>query len=128
MGHLVAPTSRPLETSCLKVPERDAEVLGNLPQEVVNTITVGESTVYETRLCLEVEPVHRMVLFSQRRPPGSARSESYCPFCSKGWSEVCLPPPLKSMLLRLLPTTTPWMGRWWGCMTGLSGSLGEREG
>ncbi len=28
----------------------------------------GENTVYETRLCLEVEPVHRMVLFSQRRP------------------------------------------------------------
>ncbi len=29
----------------------------------------GESTVYETCLRLEVEPVHRMVLFSQRRPP-----------------------------------------------------------
>ncbi len=29
----------------------------------------GESTVYETCLCLEVEPVRRMVLFSQRRPP-----------------------------------------------------------
>ncbi len=29
----------------------------------------GESTVYETRLCLEVEPVRRMVFFSQRRPP-----------------------------------------------------------
>ncbi len=29
----------------------------------------GESTVYETRLRLEVEPVCRMVLFSQRRPP-----------------------------------------------------------
>ncbi len=31
-------SSRPLETSCL-VPGRDAEVLGDLPQEVVNTIT-----------------------------------------------------------------------------------------
>ncbi len=29
----------------------------------------GESTVYETRLRLEVEPVRRVVLFSQRRPP-----------------------------------------------------------
>ncbi len=37
-GHLMAPTSRPLETSCL-VPGRDAEVLGDLPQEVVDTIT-----------------------------------------------------------------------------------------
>ncbi len=37
-GHLMAPVSRPLETSCL-VPGRDAEVLGDLPQEVVDTIT-----------------------------------------------------------------------------------------
>ncbi len=37
-GHLMAPASRPLETSCL-VPGRDAEVLGDLPQEVVDTIT-----------------------------------------------------------------------------------------
>ncbi len=36
-GHLMAPASRPLET-CL-VPRRDAEVLGDLPQEVVDTIT-----------------------------------------------------------------------------------------
>ncbi len=28
----------------------------------------GENSVYETRLRLEVEPVRRMVLFSQRRP------------------------------------------------------------
>ncbi len=39
MGHLVASASRPLETSCLKVPGQDAEVLGDLPQKVVNTIT-----------------------------------------------------------------------------------------
>ncbi len=37
-GHLMAPASRPLETSCL-VPRRDAEVLDDLPQEVVDTIT-----------------------------------------------------------------------------------------
>ncbi len=37
-GHLIAPASRPLETSCL-VPGRDTEVLGDLPQEVVDTIT-----------------------------------------------------------------------------------------
>ncbi len=36
-GHLMAPTSRPLETSL--VPRRDAEVLGDLPREVVDTIT-----------------------------------------------------------------------------------------
>ncbi len=38
MGHPVAPASRPLETSCL-VPGWDAEVLGDLPQEGVYTIT-----------------------------------------------------------------------------------------
>ncbi len=37
-GHLVAPASRPLENSCL-VPGWDAEVLGDLPQEGVYTIT-----------------------------------------------------------------------------------------
>ncbi len=31
-------------------------------------LNFGESTVYETCLCLEVEPVRRMLLFSQRRP------------------------------------------------------------
>ncbi len=40
----------------------------------------------------------------------------------------CLPPPLKSMRLRLLPTMTPWKGSRWGSMTGSSGSLGGREG
>ncbi len=37
-GYLVAPASRPLETSCL-VPGWEVEVLGDLPQEVVDTIT-----------------------------------------------------------------------------------------
>ncbi len=37
-GHPLAPTSRPLETPCL-VPGRDAEVLGDLPPEVLNTIS-----------------------------------------------------------------------------------------
>ncbi len=62
------------------------------------------------------------------KTPGSARSESCSPFFSNGWSEGFLPPSLTHMWLRLLPTTTPWMGSWWGSMTGSSGSLGEREG
>ncbi len=41
-GHLMAPASRPLETSCL-VPRRDAEVLSDLPQEVVDTITLARA-------------------------------------------------------------------------------------
>ncbi len=41
-GHLMAPASRPLETSCL-VPRQDAEVLSDLPQEVVDTITLARA-------------------------------------------------------------------------------------
>ncbi len=46
-GHLMAPVSRPLETSCL-VPGRDAEVLGDLPQEVVDTITSARARLRDT--------------------------------------------------------------------------------
>ncbi len=117
MGHPVAPVSRPLETSCL-VPGRDAEVLGDLPQEGVYTITLARTlSTCSSNGALLTE-----------KTPGSARSESYCPFCSNGWSEGCLPPSLTPRWLQLLPTTTPWMGSWWGSMTGSSGFLGEREG
>ncbi len=88
----------------------------------------GDNSVYETRLRLEVEPVRRMVLFSQRRPREVPDQSHTIPFCSNGWSEDCLPPSLTPMWLRLLPTTTPWMGSWWGSMTRSSGFLGEREG
>ncbi len=47
MGHHVAAASRPLETSCL-VPGRDAEVLGDLPQEGVYTITRRELCLRDT--------------------------------------------------------------------------------
>ncbi|KAL0152754.1 hypothetical protein M9458_052477, partial [Cirrhinus mrigala] len=51
-GHPVAPMSRPVKTAYL-VPGPDAEVLGELPQGVVNTITS------------EVETVHQVVFLSQ---------------------------------------------------------------
>ncbi len=47
--YLMAPASRPLETSCL-VPRRDVEVLGDLPQEVVDTITSGNEGYIRYRL------------------------------------------------------------------------------
>ncbi len=66
----------------------------------------GESTVYETRLRLEVEPVRRMVLFSQRRPPEmpdqsraillaarvGAKAVSLHPQCLRG-RDCCQPRP-----------------------------------
>ncbi len=88
-GHLVAPASRPLETLCL-VP-RWHEVLGDLHQEVVDTITSRDMLTPWSGTCssngaLLIENI-----------PGSARSESCCPSCIKGWCEGCLPPPLKSI-------------------------------
>ncbi len=57
-GHLVAPASRPLETSCL-IPGRDAEVLGDLPQEGVYTVTSARTLstrhAYALKLNLFVE-------------------------------------------------------------------------
>ncbi len=46
----------------------DAEVLGDLPQEVLNTITSARAPSIRTGLCFEVEPVHREVFFLRRRP------------------------------------------------------------
>ncbi len=57
-GHPVAPASRPLEISCL-VPGRDSEVLGDLPQEGVYTITSARTLstwhAYALKLNLLVE-------------------------------------------------------------------------
>ncbi len=66
-GHLMAPASRPLETSCL-VPGRDAEVLGDLPQEVVDTITSARAPSTRHAYALEVEPV-RWWCSSHREDP-----------------------------------------------------------
>ncbi len=57
-------------------------------------------------------------------PPVSLLPQTLC----KIREDDCLPLPLKSMWLRLLPTMTPWKGSRWGSMTGSSGSLGGREG
>ncbi len=94
LGHLVAPVSRPLETSCL-VPGRDAEVLGDLPQEVVNTITLAR--VPSTRHAYTLKWNLFVEWCSSHKDPRKCRLKSCCPSCSKGWSEGCLPPPSKSM-------------------------------
>ncbi len=125
-GHLMAPASRPLETSCL-VPRRDAEVLSDLPQEVVDTITWREHRLRDTLTPWSGTCSSNGALLTQKTP-GDARSESCYPSCSKGWSEGCLPPPSRSTWPRLLPTTTLWKGSRWGSMTGSSGSLGGLEG
>ncbi len=91
------------------------------PQEVVHH-HFGESTVYETCLRLEVEPVSGMVLFSQRRPPEMPDQSRAVLLAAR----VSLHP--QSLRRRLLPTTTLWKGSRWGSMTGSSGSLRGQEG
>ncbi len=103
-----------------------AEVLGDLPQEVVDTITSARAPstrhAYALKWNLFVEWCS-----SHREDPGDARSDSCCPSCSKGWSEGCLPPPSRSTWPQLLPTTEG-KGSRWGSMTGSSGALGGLEG
>ncbi len=94
-GHFVAPASRPLGTSCL-VPGRDAEVLGDLPQEVVYSITSARALSTRHAYALKWNLFVNWC-FSHREEPGSARSELYCPSCSKGWSKGCFSPPSKSV-------------------------------
>ncbi len=92
-----APCGTRVQTSenFMSGPWTDAEVLGDLLQEGVYTITsvrtLSTRHAYALKLNLFVEWCS-----SHREDPGSARSESYCPFCSSGWSEGCLPPSLNA--------------------------------
>ncbi len=92
-----APCGTRVQTSenFMSGPWTDAEVLGDLLQEGVYTITSARTLstrhAYALKLNLFVEWCS-----SHREDPRSARSESYCPFCSSGWSEGCLPPSLNA--------------------------------
>ncbi len=81
-GHPLAPASRLVETPCV-VPGRDAEVLGDLPQEVA--LTIASARALSTRRAYAL----KWNLFvewcsSHREDPGDVRSEPCCPSCSKG--------------------------------------------
>ncbi len=52
------------------------------------------------------------------RTPGDVRSEPSFPFCNKGWSVGCPPPPLRFMLLLFLLTMAPVEGRLVGKVDG----------
>ncbi len=45
------------------------------------------------------------------KTPGSARSESYCRFCSNGWSEGCLPPSLNAYVAMIAANHDPVDGK-----------------
>ncbi len=121
-GHLMAPASRSLETSCL-VPRWDAEVLGDLPQEVVDTITSARAPstrhAYALKWNLFVEWCS-----SHRENPRRCPIRVVLSFLQQGLERRLSPSTLRSTWPRLLPTTTLWKGSRWGSMTESSGSLG----
>ncbi len=108
-GHPVAPASRPLETSCL-VPGRDAEVIGDLPQEGVYTITSARTLstrhAYALKLNLFVEWCS-----SHREDPGKCPIRVVLYFCSNGWSEGCLPPSLNAYVAMIAANHDPVDGK-----------------
>ncbi len=119
-GHPLAPASRPLETPCL-VPGRDAEVLGDLPPEVLNTIASARALSTRRAYALKWN------LFV-RCSPEDVRSVSCFPFCSRAWSVGCLPPPSRFMLPLYPHTTTTSMVSRLVSTTWSSGSLGGQDG
>ncbi len=125
-GHLMAPASRSLETSCL-VPRWDAEVLGDLPQEVVDTITSARAPstrhAYALKWNLFIEWCS-----SHRENPRRCPIRVVLSFLQQGLERRLSPSTLRSTWPRLLPTTTLWKGSRWGSMTESSGSLGGLKG
>ncbi len=97
MGHLVAPASRPLETSCLQ----DAEVLGDLPQEGVNTITSARTRstrhAYALKLNLFVEWCS-----SHREDPGKCPIRVVLSFLQQRLERRLSPSNLKSNQIKSL--------------------------
>ena len=91
--HPMAPASRPLETPCL-VPRRDAEVLGDLPPEVLNTITSARAPstrrVYALKWNLFVEWCS-----SRREDPRRCSIGSVLSFLQQGLERRLSPSTLK---------------------------------
>ncbi|XDV20045.1 hypothetical protein PO909_025427 [Leuciscus waleckii] len=97
MGLPMAPASRPLETPCL-VPGWDAEVLGDLPQAVVDTITssrapttrVGDLLAFlVNESCLEFVPANSHVVLRTR--PGYVPKVPTTPFSDQVVNLQALP-------------------------------------
>ncbi len=105
-GQPLAPVSILVETPCV-VPGRDAEVLGDLPQEVALTIASARAPSTRRAYALKWNLFVEWCSSHHEDPRRCFRSELCCPSCSKGWSVGCPPPPLKFTLLLFQPTTTP---------------------
>ncbi len=108
------------------VPGWDAEVLGDLPQEVALTITSARAPS-ETGLYSEVEPVRRMVLL----PPGGPRRcsiRAVLSFLQQGLERRLSPSTLKVYVATISTHHDPVEGSRWGSTIWLSGFLGGAGG
>ncbi len=89
-------------TPCV-VPGRDAEVLGDLPQEVASHYCFSTSTVHRRAYALKWNLFVEWCFLSPWGPPEMFDQSRAVPSCSKGWSVGCPPPPLKFTLLLFQP-------------------------
>ncbi len=125
-GHLVAPASRPLETSCL-VPGRDAEVLGDLPQEGVYTITSASTLstrhAYVLKLNLFVEWCS-----SHREDPGKCPIRVVLSFLQQQLERRLSPSILNAYVAAITVNHDPVDGKLVGKHDWVIRFLGEREG
>ncbi len=108
-GSTAPETGHPVAPACL-VPGQDVEVLGDLPQEGVYTITSARTLSTRHAYALKLNLFVECDLLTEKTP-GSARSESYCPFCSDGWSEGCLPPSLNAYVAMIAANHDPVDGK-----------------
>ncbi len=117
-GHPLAPASRPLETPCL-VPGQDAEVLGDLPPEVLNTIASARAPSTRRAYALKW---NLFVKWCSSRQEDPRR-------CSIGVVlSFFIPPPSRFMLPLYPHTTTTSMVSRLVSTTWSSGSLGGQDG
>ncbi len=125
-GHLMAPASRPLETSCL-VPRRDAEVLGDLPQEVVDTITSARAPstrhAYALKWNLFVEWCS-----SHREDPRRCPIRVVLSFLQQGLERRLSPSTLKVYVAAIAANHDPVEGKSVGKHDWVVSSLGGLEG
>ncbi len=104
-GHIVAPASRPLETSCL-VLGWEAEVLGYVPQEVVDNITLARApstrNAYALKLNLFVE-----WCFSHREDPRKCPIRVVLSFLQQGLERRLSPSTLKVCIAAIVANQRP---------------------
>ncbi len=112
---------------CL-VPGRDAEVLGDLPPEVLNTIASARALSTRRAYALKWNLFVKWCSSRREDPPKMFDQCRAFLFCSRAWSVGCLPPPSRFMLPLYPHTTTTSMVSRLVSTTWSSGSLGGQDG